>query len=173
MRTPHQAGEVAVSPPAAMRMSLFLAAVLCLAGCSAERMPLAPSTNSSFSRSSVTATSWKKDVVAVTLAPGVDAATVAADHGTTVNGNGWRVAGFDVPPGQLASALVADLTLDPRVQTAEVDPLAETAETRQKSWAFDDGLGSPLACATQPATTSCGLSGALEVSRGQGILVAV
>src|SRR5262252_1214660 len=172
MRSPHQAGEVAVSPPAAIRTLLYLAVVLCLAGCSAERMPLAPSSNS-FGRSSGAASSWKKDVVAVTLAPGVYAATVAADHGTTVNGNGWRVAGFDVPPGQLASALVADLTLDPRVETAEVDPQVETAETRQKSWAFDDGLGSPIACATQPATTSCGLSGALQVSRGQGILVAV
>jgi subtilisin family serine protease len=172
MRSPNQAGVVVVSPPTAFRTFLSLAAVLCLAGCSAERMPLAPSSNS-FGRSSGAATSWKKDIVAVTLAPGQDAATVAADHGTTVNGNGWRVAGLDVPPGRLASDLIAELVLDPRIDTAELDSPVETAESRQKSWSFDDGLGSPIACATQPATTSCNLPVALQVSRGQGVLVAV
>ena len=135
-------------------------------------MPSAPS-SPSFGRTTGVESSWKKELVAITLAPGQDAATVAADHGTTLNGNSWRVAGLDVPPGRLANDVVAELALDPRVVSAELDTQVETAETRQKSWAFDDGLGSPIACATQPATTSCGLQQALQVSRGQGILVAV
>jgi subtilisin family serine protease len=115
----------------------------------------------------------KKDIVGITVAPGQDAATIAADHGTTLDGNSWRVAGLDVPPGRLAMDVVAELSLDPRVVSAELDTQVETAEARQKSWAFDDGLGSPVACATQPATTSCGLPQALRVSRGQGVLIAV
>src|SRR5262245_40096125 len=170
MSSPNQAGGVAASPPAALRTFLF-AAVLCLAGCSAERMPLAP-TSAPIGRTSGVTSCWKKNLVAVTLAPGQDAAAVATDHGTTLNGNSWRVAGLEVPPGHLPSDLIAELSLDPRVESAELDSPVETAETRQKSWAFDDGLGSPIACTTQPATTSCGLPQALQASRGQGILIA-
>jgi subtilisin family serine protease len=171
MRAPNQAGGVSVSPPAAF-LTFSIAAILCLSGCSAERMPSAPSSHS-FNRTPSATSSSKKDIVAITLAPGQDAATIAAAHGTTVNGNSWRVAGLDVPPGHLAVDFAAELALDPRVLSSEVDTQVETAETRQKSWAFDDGLGSATACATQPATSSCGLAAALQVSRGQGVLVAV
>src|SRR5262245_8041831 len=114
-----------------------------------------------------------KPTVVITLASGQDAVAVASTYGATVLKNGWRVAGLKPRVGETTDDLVSDLQKDSRVLTAEKNAMVEPAEMRQKSWAFDDGWGSPEACAYQPATSSCNLPAALQRSTGQGVRVAV
>src|ERR1041385_2306616 len=82
--------------------------------------------------------------VVVTLAPGADAGALANDVGATLVGNvsDCREATFVPAAGQTAVELQTSLAADPRVVTSEPDGWLETAETRQQSFAFDDGLGS-------------------------------
>ncbi len=112
--------------------------------------------------------------VMVTLAPGVDAEEFGQDYGATLDQNDspglttyWPATGES--PDDLANRM----RLDSRVITSERNGYLETAESRQQSWAFDDGLGSMMTYTEQPAALAIGLDAAQLVSRGAGVLVAI
>ena len=113
--------------------------------------------------------------VVATLADGVDAAAIAAAFGATLLefDSDERVASFLPGSGQTPAALQALLAADSRVVTAEPNAWLETAETRQQSFAFDDGFGSPTAVAEQPAAAAIELDLAHEVALGTGVVVAI
>jgi subtilisin family serine protease len=168
------------SPVTALRTQAVLwttIAVLALlsAGCSSERrLPLAPiARQASVASDEPALAPWKRETVIVTVADGADGEAIAADYGATLVGNSWRVAGMAAPPGQTADGLLSQVQGDSRVLTAEKDSPVETAETRQKSWAFDDGWGSATACEYQDATYSCGLHLAHQFSQGENVAVAI
>jgi subtilisin family serine protease len=115
----------------------------------------------------------EQQVIVVTPS-GVDMEALAADHGATVlREEYWGCATMAPPPNVRPDALAASLACDPRVISAERNGRFEFAESRQQSFGFDDGLGSPQAAASQPAADLVGLRAAQQVSRGQGTLVAV
>ena len=110
-----------------------------------------------------------------TLAAGVNASAVAASYGATVLAYDCdeRTASFLPAVGQTPAALQALLAADPRVITAEPNGWLETAETRQQSFAFDDGFGSAQTVAEQPAAAAIQLDIAHEVALGTGVVVAI
>src|SRR5262245_7916617 len=65
------------------------------------------------------------------------------------------------------------LVLDSRVGWAEPNYLAETAESRGHSWAFDDGFNDQQGYEDQNAAARLGLTTAHGFSTGNGVLVAV
>lgn len=113
--------------------------------------------------------------VAVTLAPGADPAAIATDYSATLIE--WesdeRQAAFNPPSGTTATAFAATLLADARVLTAEQNTWLETAESRQQSFAFDDGLGSSSTYAEQSVVRAIGLDAAHAVTIGTGSVVAV
>lgn len=163
---------------AAFPTSLLLVCAALFSGCSGQRLPMSPvaataTTSSETDPDDQTAAGYRKETVLVTLADGVDGAAVAASYNATVTRNGWRVAGLKPGYDETADDLLAKVAKDPRVLTAEKNAPVETAESRQKSWAFDDGWGSPEACESQPATTACNLQEAQLQSRGAGVKISV
>src|SRR6185369_5180134 len=158
----------------AVLILLLLVTTSSLVGCSRRLSPTSPAADgSAIDRATRPASNGRKERVVVTLVSDQDGPPLAAAYGATLVANGWRVAGLKPALGQSADDLVTVVSRDPRVLTAEKDTPVECAEARQKSWAFDDGWGSAEACEDQPATYSCNLSPALQVSRGAGVLVAM
>jgi|KBSSwiStaDraftv2_1062776.scaffolds.fasta_scaffold38154_2 subtilisin family serine protease len=155
--------------------SLLLCAAL-LAGCSKQSLPLSPiraRTTANASDDPQISGGTRKDVIVVTLADGVDGAAIASAYNATLVSNGWGLAGLRPNGNQTSDELLARVSKDERVLTAEKNAPVETAEARQKSWAFDDGYGSPEACEYQPGASSCNLHDALLVSRGAGVKISV
>jgi subtilisin family serine protease len=113
--------------------------------------------------------------VVVLLAPGVSPDSVAAAYGATLHefDSESGLAALIPSGGQTAVELAALLALDARVVTSEQNGALVPAETRQKSFAFDDGLGSLQTTVEQPAADSLGLAVAHTVSTGAGVRVAV
>ena len=72
-----------------------------------------------------------------------------------------------------AASLVPTLAADSRVMLAEPNFVAETAESRGHSFAFDDGNDFASGVIDQAAVTRVGIRRAHEVSMGSGILIAV
>ena len=160
------------------RLLATLAAAALLATSCSRQIPTGPSHSVTVTRSTGPATSsYDEDAdsqVMVRLASGVDAADFARDYNLTlVHRSTWGGATFrpqgGVSPDKIASRMIDD----PRVITAERDQYLETAETRQESFAFDDGYGTPGNYAEQAATQSIGLDWALQVSRGANVGVAI
>jgi subtilisin family serine protease len=164
----------------ALAVALLLGLGLLATSCSRE-LPLAPSSAVGASALSRTPSVFQHGDVAqevvATLAPGIDAATVAADHGAAlarlVATTGWDCAVYTPGPGGTPESLAAELALDPRVLTSEKNTLFETVEARQQSFGFDDGFGSPEAAANQPAIDALGLREAHQASRGEGVIIAI
>jgi subtilisin family serine protease len=113
--------------------------------------------------------------VAVTLAPGVTAATIAQAYGATVVTYvpSERTASFLPPAGVSALTFINTLAFDSRVITRESNTWIENAEARQQSFAFDDGFNSPLAYAQQTAATLIHLTDAHQVATGRNVKVAI
>ncbi len=111
--------------------------------------------------------------VVVYLAAGSDAQEVAADHGVALLDWEDDYASFLPRIGQTQFQLQQELAGDPRVISSEFNARFDTAESRQGSWAFDDGHNTPRDFAEQPAAASMHLDMAHSVSRGRGILVAI
>ncbi len=113
--------------------------------------------------------------VVVTLQPGVDGHVVATDYGATLVGGEVyeRQAAYLPPAGQTALDFAQVLAADPRVITSEQNSLLESAETRQQSFAFDDGLGSAQTFLEQPTAEALGLDAAHAVGGGHGVRVAI
>jgi len=76
-------------------------------------------------------------------------------------------------PGQDPVTVAGLLALDGRAAWAEPNYVAETAESRGHSFAFDDGFPDRSAYEDQGAAARVGLASAHEASRGRGIVVAV
>ena len=164
-----------LSPGTAFRSTRlrWIAAVMLLAcGCSANRLPLAPAQAGKASPS--TAGGNGNALVEITVNPGVDVTTLAAAHHATLRGSAsWRCATLVPDEGQTSDALIDELSLDPGVESAEPVITAETAESRQQSFSFDDGWGSATACLLQPSAVILGLDQAHAIGGGGGSRVAI
>jgi subtilisin family serine protease len=112
--------------------------------------------------------------VEITVSPGADPATVANAHHATLRGNAsWRCATLVPADEQTSDALIAELSQDSGVESAEYVVTAETAESRQQSFSFDDGWGSAQACLLQPSALILGLDQAHAIAGGGGMRVAI
>ncbi len=113
--------------------------------------------------------------VVVTLAQGADPGAIAASyHAMLIDYEAdQREASFMPGSGQTALELQALLTVDPRVLTAEPNDWLETAETRQQSFAFDDGSGTPDSFAEQASAATIHLARAHDIALGTGVMVAI
>jgi subtilisin family serine protease len=113
--------------------------------------------------------------VVVTLAAGVDPADVAASYGASVLH--WNeaegVASLLPSVSDPATSLLGHLAGDPRVSSFEPNSYLQTAESRQRSFAFDDGLGSSATYVEQPAAAALHLLQAHEIASGFGVKVAI
>jgi subtilisin family serine protease len=99
---------------------------------------------------------------------------VASAHHATLRGNAsWRCATLQPADGQTSDALIAELSQDSGVESAEYVVTAETAESRQQSFSFDDGWGSAQACLLQPSAVVLGLDQAHAIAGGGGMRVAI
>ena len=114
------------------------------------------------------------DVAVVLMTPGTDAASLADSYGAALRiGTTTLCARLAPGGGETADGLITRMAGDARVVTAERDGILETAESRQESYASDDGNGSMQTFLEQPATDAIHLDQALAISDGQGVTVAV
>lgn len=114
------------------------------------------------------------DVAVVLMTPGTDAASLADSYGAALQGGTTTLCARLAPGGgETADGLITRMAGDARVVTAERDGILETAESRQESYASDDGFGSMQTFLEQPATDAIHLDQALAISDGQGVTVAV
>jgi subtilisin family serine protease len=159
-----------------IRLEAGLAAcafVLALAGCSRVGAPTAvdPQHGSSYPTRIESAASVE---VAVTLAPGVDPYWVAESYGATIVRAPWSgCLALRPAKGETAASLAQRMSGDPRLRTAEVNGYLETAESRQQSWAFDDGMGSFESFKSQDATRVLNLRAAHPIALGRTVKVAI
>lgn len=113
--------------------------------------------------------------VVATLQPGTSPNDIIATFGGTVLE--WesdeRFVTLTPPTGTSTLTYITQLLGDARVRTAEENENLEDAESRQQSFAFDDGLGSPEQYLEQSASRTIGLDAAHAVSLGAGIKVAI
>ena len=116
-----------------------------------------------------------EDEVVVVLVAGADPAAVAATHHATLleYEADERSASYLPGTSQTPDELLAALSADARVLTAEANFWLENAEARQQSFAFDDGSGTPDAYAEQPAAAAIHLGQAHEIAAGAGVIVAI
>ncbi len=113
--------------------------------------------------------------VVVTLVAGANASRIAADLNASLIECDYdeHTASFMPGSGQTSASLQTALAADSRVLTAEPNAWLETAETRQQSFAFDDGFGTPQTVAEQPAAAAIHLDAAHEVALGRGVVMAI
>ena len=152
--------------------------ILALAASSCSRsLPTAPSASAVNSRvgADAFATVGLENQVVVTLAHGVDAASLAVEFGAVlVNSEpNERTAALRPVAGQTPAALMAALAIDGRVETAEPNGWVQPAEARQQSFAFDDGFGAPQTFAAQPSAAALHLDTAHDIATGKGVKVAI
>ena len=161
-----------------IRHLVVLALVLVLGGSSCSRqLPTAASGDSRATRlsSQIVRDDDYGTQVVVTLVAGADPAAIATQYGATLLEfeSDELLAAYRPGAGQTPAALAAQLALDARVTTSEANGPIIPAETRQKSFAFDDGVGTLQTTAAQPAAEAIGLADAHRVSIGGGVKVAV
>jgi hypothetical protein len=113
--------------------------------------------------------------VVVTLAPGASAAALAASYGATILHHDAEQGIVSLAPEASGSVpgLLSQLAADPRVSSSESNAYLMTAESRQISFAFDDGLCTPDTYAEQPAADALHLLQAHEVATGIGVKIAI
>jgi subtilisin family serine protease len=144
-----------------------------LAGACSRTPATAPDLRSTSSQQYPPAGPAEQEVV-VTYAAAVDVSALAAEYGATVErSSSWGCAALRPAPGETPQSLATRMAADPRAITAEPNGYLEPAESRQQSWAFDDGLGSPQSFSEQPAVAAIHLQAAHRVSRGDGVKVAI
>jgi subtilisin family serine protease len=159
--------------------ALALTLVLVLAVCSCSRqVPSAPSSAAGQGRP--TGSNSTNDLdntegeVMTTLEAGVNPTAFGQEYGAQLVGTTeWGGSAYEPGGVESPESLADRMSLDPRVITSEPNAYIETPEARQQSLAFDDGVGSPQACADQPAMSSVDLYSALGVSIGSGVRVAI
>ncbi len=154
---------------------LALAAGAMATGCSPATEPRTR-TNQAANASPIGTTSTDEidEEVVVTLAPGTNAVELAADYGATVaEESDWDCYALLPGPGDTPESLTGRLAGDSRVLTAEPNTALEPAESRQQSFSFDDGFGSPTSYANQGFARMTNLVRAHGISRGAGVRVAI
>ena len=110
----------------------------------------------------------------VTLVEGIDVVEVAAEYGATVGRQEyWGCATLVPAPGETPASLAQRLEGDARIITSEPNGYLESPESRQQSFAFDDGLGTEQNYREQDATGAVRLTRAHQIGRGDGVLVAI
>lgn len=175
----HHHGRPRAARSAVLSTSALVFCAALLASCAKQPLPLTPDSRSRAAtfESNVDphadGVASRKEIIVVTLVEGADASALAETYGATLTSNSWRIAGLKPAPNLSSDDLLVSVAKDPRVLTAEKNSSVETAESRQKSWAFDDGWGSPETCTNQAATSACNLEDALLESRGAGVKVSV
>ena len=167
--------------PALSILPLVVGLLLSISIASCDRSPV--STMAPVRQTSSTAVAGRGQVaddlrdreVVVTLAPGVDPATIASKYDAVLvkDGADPTAASLAPAPGETQAELQLSLASDPGVLTAEPNSWLETAESRQQSFAFDDGFGSAATFEEQPAADAIHLNAAHEVALGQGVKVAI
>ncbi len=113
--------------------------------------------------------------VIVRLAPDASASVVAAAYGSTLLASVpelWLHL-LQVPAGETQSGFIRKLASDPRVQFAEPDYAAQTAEGRQSTMAFSEGWRSWPDVVDQAALTRIDAPAAHLLATGRDVLVAV
>jgi subtilisin family serine protease len=149
---------------------------LLLALTSCSRAPLtAPGSGTaagSDARLATPATVTTSDDVVVTLAPGTNPQQIANDYGSLLV---QVIEGVTVlrPTDVTQEVLLSRLSLDPRVVTVEPNATLMMAESRQRAFSFDDGLGTLETYLEQAAASSIDLNTAHYASRGEGVPVAI
>lgn len=115
------------------------------------------------------------DVVVMMVQPGVDPLELLAGSGAEIIQceSAQGLVSLRPAPTATLAQLEQTLTHDDRVLALEPERVFENAETRQRSFAFDDGLGSHQTYEEQPAASVVGLQHAHQVTRGAGVLVAI
>lgn len=159
---------------------LMLAAVIVagsLASCARE-LPTAMTSHAHPESRLSGSTDGSEDVtsyVSVTLAASTDPQVIATDYNCTIVDYEPAELLLTLRPaaGVLPADVAAQMATDPRLQTAEQDGYLQTAESRQQSFAFDDGLNSPGAVPEQPAALALHLAEAHNISDGARVRVAV
>lgn len=158
---------MARSTPRLVPFALLLACSLAAASCSRglSRAPAAP----------VVPFAGTSTAVVVTLAPGADAQAIARSTGATLVRveAGGLLALFAPAPQRAPEDLAARLARTAGVATAEPNSWVRTAESHQKSFAFDDGQGSWFTTREQASLGTIGLDAAHAVSLGDGVKIAV
>lgn len=160
-----------------LRLAALGVVAILLAGACGRAIPTSPPIAS---RDAGAGTSRRFDsqvdsAVVVTLAPGIAAQAVADDHAITVVDAepDEHCAAFLPRTGQTPAELATELATDPRVVTSETDGWFESAESRQQSFSFDDGFGSPSTYREQASSDAIGLRAAHRRSLGSGVRVAI
>ena len=113
--------------------------------------------------------------IVITLAPGADAAAVAASYGATIlhDDAGQGIISLAPEATGSVSGLLGQLAGDPRIMSSESNTYLQTAESRQQSFAFDDGLSTPQTYVEQPAAEVLHLANAHGTATGMGVKVAL
>lgn len=152
---------------------------LSTSGCS--EIPLAPQ-QSSIMESSATSTRAASEAprhasgrVIARLREGVSAQDVSGSFASTVllSVPEIRLYLFRTPGGMGDAGFQRALSMDTRVEFAEFDYALETAESRQSSMAFDEGLRSWPDVTDQEAFQRVGVGAAHHWATGKGALVAI
>lgn len=161
-------------PRTPLPLALACALSLALAGCG--HAPTSPA--SSASRQGLSSYVGIDDVdaeVVVTLADEVSAYYIASDYEARLIE--WDYAAhcakFVPRPGQPREKLAELLAEDARCVTVDLNTYLEDVETRQQSFAFDDGIPGEAAYLEQAAAKALHLEAAHFVTKGRGVRVAV
>ncbi len=156
-------------------LALACAALIAASGCGS---PIATAPQRSAEPTHSSAPNVIEDVsaeVVVTLAEGVSAYYVAYDFSATLIE--WekdeRCAKFIPQAGQPREKLAYLLSMDPRCETVDLNTYIEEVETRQQSFAFDDGIPGVQPYLEQAAARALRLEAAHFVTRGRGVRVAI
>jgi subtilisin family serine protease len=158
--------------PRALAVTSF--AVLFAASCS-PRLATAPDDSRSLELGGVHASTigGVDDQIVVTLAPGATAAAVAAAYGARVVAVQQGFVVLEPDPAEEPADIELRMRDDARVLTVESNSLVIPAESRQKSWAFDDGNGTLQTYEYQPVVAALGIPESHGYGRGDGVKVAV
>lgn len=161
-----------------IRRAVVLVSLALLATSCSRSLPTAPASSEAIRPrpgADAFATQGLENQVVVTLAPGTNPATIAAEYGAVIvtSETGEQMAALRPVAGQTPASLMQQLAIDGRVVTAEPNTWLEPAEARQQSFAFDDGAGSGATYAEQPAALNLGLTAAHDVATGRGVKVAI
>jgi subtilisin family serine protease len=136
---------------------------------------VSPNVNRAASRATLEEGQGPQRLVVAMLAPGTIASAELAEYGGEIVE--YRAAeglvSLRAGPNMTEDDLMSALAGDPRFVAVEPERWFETAESRQRSFAFDDGLGSAQTYAEQPAGRSIGLNRAHTTSLGSGVRVAI
>jgi thermitase len=113
--------------------------------------------------------------VVLTLAPGASAAAVAASYGATILHEDAAQGIVSLAPqaNGSVSGLLGQMAVDPRITSSESNSYLQTAESRQQSFAFDDGLSTAITYVEQPAAEVLHLLDAHNTATGAGVKVAI